>query len=167
MSPNTSQPFTLNRPDGSAIEFPLLTPSDRIAFRNEFRLWRKMQIIANLRLIGANGADVLKALNDFDARRLPERDVERWVDEPEGQAAAILLSMEHVKANATDNDVDALGLTDRERHEVAAGVMGFKLVPVTDDDGEKKPDPTTAGTEPTGEASLTTSPAISDPAPTP
>lgn len=161
----TSQPVILNRPDGSVIEFTRLSPSYRIRFRNAFRFARKVALYETLRLTGASTEETRKALNEFDARRLNERDVERWVDDPEGQREAVLLSLAMKSPALLDAEdkyapVDAAGLDDREMHEVAAGVMGLRLVPV--DDGEKKPDPTTDVTAPTGDATPFSSAGTSD-----
>jgi hypothetical protein len=146
----TSQPFTLNRGDGTVRTFKKLTASQRIEFRNAFRLFRKRGMYTNLLIAGVAPAEAVKVLNEFDNRRLPENDVTRWVDDAEGQQEAILLSLQRDKPEASDADVDALDLTDAERHSVAAGVLGIELVWIKD--GEEKPDPTTAGTAPTGGA---------------
>lgn len=152
MNANTSQPFILNRPDGTAVEFPILSPSDRIAFRNAFRLFRKRQKGINLKLTGATDKEVRDELDAFDARRLPERDVEDWIFDPEGQREAVLLSLRRSNPQAGESEVDALDLGEFDGLTVAAAVMRIKLVPVQE--GEKKPDPTTSGTAPTGAGSL-------------
>lgn len=162
----TSQPFTLNRADGKTITFPILTPSDRVKYRNEFRLARKTARLINLRLTGASSEEIRKDLNEFDTIRLAERDVEEWVLDPQGQQEALILSMQHDHPNADEKFVDALGLTADETQDAAAAVLGIKLVYKPSDE-EKKPDPTTAGTEPIGASEPISSPATSAPAPTP
>lgn len=163
----TSQPFVLNRAAGKSIEFPILTPSDRVKYRNAFRLSRKLAKRENLLIAGiADSNKVKEELDAFDGRRLPERDVEEWVFDPEGQQAALLLHLQQTNPAATEADVDKLGLTSSEALDAAAGLLGIKLV-YGNPDAEKKPDPTTGETEPSGAGSPTTSGATSDPAPTP
>ncbi len=150
MDANTSQPFILNRGDGSAVSFTILSPSSRIKFRDEFRLSRKLAKVVNLQLTGAASAEIRKELDEFDAKRLPESDVEQWVNHREGQHHAALLSLKQANDNASEAELDTLDLDDGEYLQVAAGVMRLRLVPLNEGEADKS-NPTTAETAPTGD----------------
>lgn len=146
MSPTTSQPVIVNRLDGSTITFPKLTPSDRIAFRTAFRNWRKGDLYENLARAGITGAEMLKQLNDFDARQLGETSAVRWLNMAEGQWVALRMAVskllprdgatDEVYGNRIDEHLNGLELDDDEMFIAAAGVMNVPIVR-----GDDKPDP--------------------------
>jgi hypothetical protein len=131
-----SQPIVLNRADGSELRFPHCTPLDRRTFRAIFRNYRKMLLRENLRLVGVNGEAGLRWLNEFDNRHLDEGDVIEWLNDPDGQDQAILLSRQHDDPKAEVDWVYSLNLTAQESLTVAAGVMNIPLVT-----GQKKSKP--------------------------
>jgi hypothetical protein len=131
-----STPFVLNRPDGTSRTFKKCTPEDRITFRGTFRYYRKLWRAETLQVLGITGDKAIEELNKLDRARLMESEVIQWVLEPEGQNAAILLSLQKDNPKATMADVYALDLDDYERQQVAIAV--FNLVVETK--GEKKQD---------------------------
>lgn len=136
--------FVLNRADGGELRLAKLSPSAILRFREAFRHWRKSQLVESLALVGAGQAEALKVLNQFDAKRLPMEAVYEWVNEPEGQATAVILSLRAARPEAGNADLDALALDESEMLHAAAGVLGMSVV--TRPAGEKPdtPVPTTA-----------------------
>jgi hypothetical protein len=128
-----SQPVTLNRASGETLTFPRCSPADRIAFRAIFRQYRKVWLRESLQVLGITGAAAVDHFNALDRARLYESDVVRWLNEPEGQREAVLLSLRKDKAAATMDDVDAFALDDDELLTVAAGVFNIPLAAPKDD----------------------------------
>jgi hypothetical protein len=125
---NGSRLITVNTAEGERI-FKKCTPSDRIAFANAFRLYRKMKLIENMKLLGVPDDEYLKRLNEFDAQLIPDEAAIRWIEEPHGQFEAVLLSLRHDNPKAGYAEVSALGLDRFQLFELAAKVMNLKLVP--------------------------------------
>ena len=122
-----SQPVTLNRADGTALTFRILSPAQRMQYRAVFRTYRKMWLIETLRLLGIEGRDAIPHCNELDGRRVRESHIVAWLNEPEGLNEAILLSLRSANPAATMDDVYALGLDDDERLTVGAGVMMLRV----------------------------------------
>jgi len=138
--------FILNRAEGSPIQFAKLTPRGVIRFREIFREYRKQQLFQTLAMAGVTGMDAVKVLNDFDAKVLPHGAAIEWVNDPQGQAEVIgiSLSIEHPgeDAAAIARRFDGLNLSIEELIVVACGVLNLRLEPVPKEGGES--DPTTA-----------------------
>lgn len=165
-----SRPVTLNRADGTALTFRILSPAQRMQFRAVFRTYRKMWLIESLRLLGFEGREAVAYCNELDGRRVREGHIVEWLNEPEGQNEAILLSLRSANPAATMEDVHALGLSDDERLTAGAGVLLVKVGPAkggTDAEGEA-PFAAAPGTGGTGTTDATpTSSADSADTPTP
>lgn len=167
-----SQPVVIERPDGKTLSFKRCSPADRLAFRSIFRMYRRIGFKACLDLEGVPPKDRAPYYAFFEGRRLYESDVIAWLNEPEGQHEAILLSLrtalpEKERERLTLADVHALDLDRDELLTVAAGVMN---VPLSNGKGEgQKPNPLAGGIVSGGEtpAPLDTSPATPIPSDSP
>lgn len=161
----TSQPFILTREDGSQLSFKRVTAGDRFKYRNTFRAYRTAYFVHGLKILGMNGMDAVRAMNEVAMRRVTEDDVVEWANDLDGQREAALASLQVDKPDAKMEDVDALSLTDREYMEVAGGVLGLRVVQKnagaaanptgagptpaeTTGTGSEKPAPSPTGSEP-------------------
>lgn len=132
----TTPVFTLTRADGTTLTLPRLQLSDQIALRGVYRDYRKAKMVENLRAAGTTDPhELVRHLDAFDAKRLDNDAVIRWLNEPSGQWVALRLSaMRDMPADVTTEQVDArldaMGLTDDETLEATAGVLGLALLPV-------------------------------------
>jgi hypothetical protein len=177
-----SEPVTLNRPGGGTLTFPRCSPSDWYRLRYIFRAYRKAGRLQTLGLVGITGKDAVPHLDEIDAKRLPDDDVAEFINHPEGQREAILLSLRVADPNAAMSAVDAMGLDEGEMFKVAVGVFpNLRIVtkapdtsPATAGQPEGGPGDPLAGSGPpgpgessaTGEGTPTGSAADSEPAPT-
>lgn len=156
-----SEPVTLNRRDGGTLTFPRCSPSDWFRLRYIFRAYRKAGRLQTLGLVGITGKDAVPYLDEIDARRLPDDDVAEFINHPEGQREAILLSLRVADPNAAMSAVDAMGLDEGEMFKVAVGVFpNLRIVtkaPATAGQPEGGPGDPLAGSGPpaAGESSAT------------
>lgn len=86
-----SKLVTINLPDGSERNLKKCSPSDWYRLANSFRNARKAAKKANL--VGAPPAEIVAELDKFDKQPLKMADVDAWLNEPDGQIAAILLAL--------------------------------------------------------------------------
>ena len=163
MSDETSRPVVINRADGTELRLRRCSPADRYRFRAVFRAYRKAGRANSLSLLGVAGRDALPYLDEIDARRLKESEVIEWVNHPEGQREAVLLSLRADNPKATMDDVDALGLDDDGLLRAAAGVFNLDVVAAaTEGDGPAGPLAGGAAGGPTGTTGGTPTPSGAD-----
>lgn len=163
-----STPIVLNRVDGTSITFKRCSPADRIRLRAIFRTYRKAWFVESLSMLGIRGRDALPDLNALDGRRIRESHVIEWLNDPEGQNEAILLSLRIDNPAAEMDAVHALDLNDDERLTVGAGVMNVPVGPAREDaaGGTPLPEPPASGGTEIGAATPAASPDTAE-SPTP
>lgn len=125
-----SEPVRLNREGGDALEFARLSPTQVLKLRDRFRLVRKAQLLESITLSGITGAESVKILNQFDARRIPQSAVIEWVNTMEGQYEAILLSLQQKPGISEDQAAEqfaAMNMGEDDMLTVAAGVLNLEL----------------------------------------